>query len=147
MLTIDASVWVNGFDGREAGHEVSRAFLDGVRARGEQVVLPNLALIEVAGAISRTRGSAAKAQAFADAMAALAGVRVVALDETLARAAVDLAARHGMRGADSVYGAVAVRYGCELVTLDAEHLARLGRVLPVRTPADVVAGWSVAERP
>ena len=33
MSTVDASVWVNGFDQREAGHEISRQFLDAIRLR------------------------------------------------------------------------------------------------------------------
>ena len=33
MYTVDASVWVNGFDQREAGHEISRQFLDAIRLR------------------------------------------------------------------------------------------------------------------
>jgi predicted nucleic acid-binding protein len=55
MYTVDASVWVNGFDQREAGHEISRQFLDAIRLRKVPIIVPNLVLIEVAAAISRTR--------------------------------------------------------------------------------------------
>ena len=55
MYTVDASVWVNGFDQREAGHGNSRQLLQVLRTRALPIILPNLVLAEVAGAISRAR--------------------------------------------------------------------------------------------
>lgn len=64
MYTVDASVWVNAFDQREPGHLVSRQFLEVVQQRALPIIVPNLVLVEVAGAISRTRRTPAQAQAF-----------------------------------------------------------------------------------
>ena len=65
MYTVDASVWVNGFDRREAGHATSRQLLEVLRTRALPIIVPNLVLAEVAGAISRTRHDPVRAEAFA----------------------------------------------------------------------------------
>jgi predicted nucleic acid-binding protein len=62
MYTVDASVWVNGFDQREPGHQISRQFLELLGEQSIPVVVPNLVLVEVAGAISRTRNDPVRAQ-------------------------------------------------------------------------------------
>ncbi len=138
MYTVDASVWVNAFDQREPGHEHSSLFLRYIRDSALPVFVPNLVAVEVAGAVSRTRGNPDAAQKFATALLHLPNVTVVSLDEPLARQATGLAARWGLRGADAVYAAVAVRSGCTLVSLDREHLTRLGDVVAARTPQSVL---------
>ena len=50
MYTVDASVWVNAFDQREPGHLVSRQFLEVLRDQALPIIVPNLVLVEVAGA-------------------------------------------------------------------------------------------------
>jgi predicted nucleic acid-binding protein len=125
MYTMDASVWVNGFDQREPGHEISRQFLGLVSVRLLPIVVPNLMLVEVAGVISRTRGDAAHALGFVAALRGLPNLTFVALDDSLSQQAQLLAAQRGLRGADAVYAAVANVAGCTLVTLDQEQVARL----------------------
>jgi predicted nucleic acid-binding protein len=139
MYTVDASVWVNGFDQREVGHATSRQLLEVLRTRVLPVIVPNLVLAEVAGAISRTRNDPVRVEAFAMALGRLPNVTVVALDMALGHQARVLAAQHGLRGADAVYAAVAQQAGCTLISLDHEHLTRLGRVVMVRTPTAVLA--------
>jgi predicted nucleic acid-binding protein len=101
-------------------------------------MVPSLLLVEVAGAISRTRQDAEQAQAFATALSQLPNVTFLSLDEILAGQASALAAQHQLRGADAVYAAVALRAGCTLISLDREHLTRLKRVVTVRTPAELL---------
>ena len=138
MYTVDTSVWVNSFDQREAGHEVSRRVLQLLAAREIPIFVPHLLLVEVAGAISRTRQDATQANAFATALSRLPNAIFVVLDEILAVSAMTLAAQHGLRGADAVYAAVALQQGCTLISLDHEHLTRLMTVVPVRTPAELL---------
>jgi predicted nucleic acid-binding protein len=107
MYTVDASVWVNGFDQREAGHATSRQLLQALRTRALPIIVPNLVLAEVAGAISRTRNDPVRAEAFATTLGRLPNVTVVALDVALGDQARVLAAQYGLRGADAVYAAVA----------------------------------------
>lgn len=135
---MDASVWVNGFDQREEGHQTSRQVLDLLKAQALAVVVPNLVLVEVAGAISRTRQDPQTAQAFATALRNLPNVTLLLLDEALTQRALTLAAQHGLRGADAVYAAVAVQSGCTLVTLDNEHLTRLAGIVTTCTPSQVL---------
>ncbi len=139
MYTVDASVWVNAFDRREPGHEISRRFLELLQAEDLPVVVPNLLGVEVAGAISRTRGEPVRAQEFAAAVARLPNVTLMPLDDDLAQRARDLAAQHGLRGADAVYAAVAAGSDCILVSLDREHLTRLGDVVPACAPTEALA--------
>jgi predicted nucleic acid-binding protein len=139
MYTVDASVWVNGFDQREAGHATSRQLLEVLRTRALPIIVPNLVLAEVAGAISRTRHDPVQAAAFATTLGRLPNVTIVALDMTLGDQARALAAQHGLRGADAVYAAVAQQSGCTLISLDHEHLTRLGSMVTVQTPAVALA--------
>jgi predicted nucleic acid-binding protein len=92
-------------------------------------VVPTLLLVEVARVISRTRGDAALGSRYAETMRQLPFIQWVPLDEAMAVRASALAATRALRGADAVYAAVAVAYGCELVSLDREHLTRLPPVL------------------
>ncbi len=139
MYTVDASVWVNGFDQRELGHAISRQLLDLLSVQAIPIIVPNLVLVEVAGAISRTRHNPEQAQAFATALSRLPNVTLKLLDEALADQALVLAAQHGLRGADAIYAAVAVQSGCTLISLDNEHLTRLVGIVPVLTPATVLS--------
>jgi predicted nucleic acid-binding protein len=136
MYTVDTSVWVNGFDQREPGHAISRQLLQQLAEQTIPIIVPYLLLVEVAGAISRTRQDVAQTQAFAQALSQLPNVTFVALDEALALQALTLAAQHSLRGADAVYAAVALQENCTLISLDNEHLMRLTSVLQVRTPAE-----------
>jgi predicted nucleic acid-binding protein len=80
-----------------------------------------------------------RAEAFATTLGRLPNVTVVALDVALGYQARALAAQYGLRRADAVYAAVAQQAGCTLISLDHEHLTRLGSVVLVRTPAVVLA--------
>jgi predicted nucleic acid-binding protein len=142
MYTIDASVWVNGFDQREPGHVTSRHLLELLRAQGLPIIEPMLVLAEVAGAISRTRQDPARALAFATALGQLPNVTIVPCDTALGQRALELAAQHGLRGADAVYAAVARHAACTLISLDNEHLTRLTNIVRVQTPEDALAELS-----
>ena len=144
MYTIDASVWVNGFDQRETGHDISRRLLDILGNQAIPVIVPNLVLVEVAGAISRTRNNPAQAQTFADALSRLPNVTLIPLDDVLSHQALELAAQYALRGADAVYAAVALQSGCILISLDNEHLTRLSGIVPTQTPAVVLTNLGLS---
>ncbi len=137
-FTVDASVFVNAFNLREAGHGDSRRFLDGLREQAHPIVVPTLLLPEVAATIARGRGDADLAIAFAAAISRLPHLVLVDLDASLARQAAELAAEYRLRGADSVYLTVARRFGTRLVTLDREQRARAGRLVVACLPKDAL---------
>ena len=147
MYTIDASVWVNGFDQREPGHQISRQVLELLSQQSIPIVVPNLVLVEVAGAISRTRNEPAQAQMFAIALNNLPNVTVMPLDDMLAHQILELAAHHGLRGADAVYAGVAMQAGCTLITLDNEQLTRLVGVITTQTPTAALADLTSSPAP
>jgi len=139
MFTVDASVWVNAESPTEPGYRDSRGLLDVLFAAGTIVVLPTLLLAELAGVISRTRGDSILARRMVAAVATLPQITWVDLDGIGAADAAELAAAHRLRGADAVYAAVARTHGCTLVSLDREHLTRLGPAVRTITPADALA--------
>lgn len=139
MLTIDASVWVSGDSPNEPDSASSRAFLDRVATESTVVIVPTLLRVEIAAAISRVRNNPVLAKEYSEKLAALPFVQWVTLDPALAEHAARLAADHFLRGADAVYAAVALVHGCELISLDQEHLTRVTSVVRVRTPAQALA--------
>jgi len=99
---------------------------------------PNLLLPEVAGPISRLVDSTTASWAVA-ALGRMRRLRLVRLDGRLARRAAQLAGDLRLRGADSVYVAVAHLLGMALVTWDSEQQTRGIGAVAVRSPADLVA--------
>ena len=125
--TVDASVFVNGFNPYEAGHEESRRLLTLLQEQAAPIVAPTLLLPEVAAAIGRGRQDAT--------------LVLIPLDTTLAQQAADIAAQYRLRGSDAVYAAVALRFGSTLVTLDREQRERVDGVLLTRYPAEALTEW------
>jgi predicted nucleic acid-binding protein len=68
----------------------------------------------------------------------LTGQTWVSLDNLFADEAANLGAAQGLRGADAVYAAVALRHKTTLVTLDQQQFERLAGVLPVRRPGEIL---------
>ena len=139
MHTVDASVWISASSPGEREHPVSRAYIDRLAAVRTPIVLPHLAYVEVAATISRIHGDATLGIELANAIARLPFVTWVTLDGTLALSSASLANNNRLRGADDVYAAVAAEYGCDLVSLDGEHLTRLKSVVRTLTPAAALA--------
>jgi predicted nucleic acid-binding protein len=131
-MVVDASVWVSALLPDDAHHAASRVWL--VRqSSSTTLVVPALALPEVAGAIGRRTGLAARGEVALRRMTGVPGLRIVALDEALALSAARTAAQLRPRGADAVYVAVAQAHGLPLVTLDDElHDHAGGRAQLVR---------------
>jgi predicted nucleic acid-binding protein len=136
--TVDASVFLNGFNPYEPGHEESGRFLDLLRDKSIPVIVPTLLLPEVAAAVSRGRGDADLARRFAAALKQLPHLVLVPLDDALAWQAADIAAQHRLRGSDAVYAAVVLRFGSTLVTLDREQRDRVSDMVPARLPSEVL---------
>lgn len=138
LYTVDASVFLNAFNQFEQGHQESRNLLARFRSEATPVVVPALLLTEIAGAIARGRDDARLAREFATAVSRLAHLVLIPLDLAVARAALDIAAQYRLRGADSTYAAVALRFGSTLVTRDREQRERVAPVLPTCTPAEAL---------
>jgi len=147
VFTIDTSVFVADLTPTESGHAESRALLDRLRADGTPLILPTLLLVELAGVIGRVHGDPERAWRVVTNLSTNPQATFVALDETLALRAADLAASHRLRGADAVYVGVAQQAGCPLVTLDAEQLRRVAGVITAQTPAAALSSLPHAPDP
>ena len=139
--TVDASVFVNGFNPYEAGHEESRRLLALLQEQAAPIVVPALLLPEVAAAIGRGRQDADLAREFAAALSRLPHLVLIPLDTTLAQQAADVAAQYQLRGSDAVYAAVALRFGSTLITLDREQRERVTSALLTLYPAEALTEW------
>ena len=133
-VTIDASVFVSAFTPTEFAHQISKAFMMSVREQSVPIIVPVLVLPEISAAIARGQGKPELGIAFANELKNFSNITLIDLDSSLADFAVEVAAKHRLRGSDAVYAAVALRFGTELVTLDREQLERLPKIVPVRAP-------------
>lgn len=147
MYTLDASVFLNAFDRREPGSPTSRQLLRALRQRREPIIEPALLLPELAGPLRRGGHDPALARSLALAVAAIPHLRLVPLDDTIARIACNVAADRALRGADAVYAAVTQHFATTLVTLDKEQFNRLSLMLSVQWPADALAALSPSGTP
>lgn len=136
-FTIDASVLVSAFAPSEKAHLSCKTLLREIRRSETPIILPTLAIVEIAAAIGRGQGKPDLGYAFALEVSHFPELTLVNLDLSLAQEAAKIAARHRLRGSDAVYVAVARRFGAALVTLDAEQQERAAAVVPARRPEDV----------
>jgi predicted nucleic acid-binding protein len=134
-MVIDASVWVSRLVPEDVHHGVSRNWLSGQLAAGSPLLVPPLALSEITGAIARRLGEPSAARQALQVVQGIPTLRVVDVDGRLGQSAAELAADHGLRGADAVYVALAQILGMPLVTLDQEQLKRGRRVVEVLSPS------------
>lgn len=131
-VVVDASIWVSRLVPQDEHHERCQKWLLQQRAAGVTLVSPSLLLPEVAGAISRRTGDAALADRAVKNLQALPGLRLIEMNQTVVQAAAQLAASCGMRGADSVYAAVAHQLNIPLATLDADQRSKAGKIVAIQ---------------
>ncbi len=133
-VTVDASVFVNAFSAEEEGSDQSMAFLAQLREDRIPLIQPTLFFPEVVASIARKQDDTEAVLELEQELKKFSNLALVDLDESLADFVSEIAAKYRLRGSDSVYAAVALRFGTKLVTLDREQLERLPKVLSVRAP-------------
>lgn len=135
MYVVDASVWVGWFIPNDFHHSASYEWLGHQAERSEVVASPAILLAEVGGAVARRTGDSELGARAVALMHRLPNLRVVAVDATFGRFSADLAAEHRLRGADSLYAALAQRLNVPLVTWDHDQLEPGSAAISVFTPA------------
>jgi predicted nucleic acid-binding protein len=133
-MIVDASVVVSRLVPHDVHHQASRRWLTRHVAGGGLVIAPALLLPEVAGAVARRTGEPRLARRAVDAVLRLPSLRLVPVDDLLARAAARLASRLRVRGVDAVYIAAAAGLRLPLVTWDVEQRDRASAVVAVLSP-------------
>ena len=141
--TVDASVFVASLIATDIHYAPSLAFPTGLRSGPDLIYCPSLCPIEVASAVVRQTGDALLARSSARIVERFPRMSLVDLSLRRAKQACRLAAAHRLRGADTVYVAVAAEYGTTVITWDHEMLTRASAVVPARTPTD----WLASRRP
>ena len=133
-VVVDASVWVSRCVPRDEHHRPSRRWLAARLEAGTILAAPTLLPLEVASAIARRTGSVPHAGRVAASLLRMPVLRLVTLDPAFITDAVTVATSLRLRGADSLYVAVARRLGVPLVTWDAEQLTRGSALVATFTP-------------
>jgi len=146
-LTIDASVFVASARTAEPEHLTSRQFLQQALARAVNLFCPILVLPECAAAVARATGDPALAEELVGLIEGLPRLTLVPLDTSLTRHAVHSATTYRLRGADSVYVAVAETTNAALIAWDAEMLERGLHTVDVMTPTAWLEKYLATEHP
>lgn len=140
MVCIDASVFVAFGRPSEPDHEASVEFLSQVDEIEGGIVDPVLVEIECAGALARRTDNVDRALHFASRLKRLPGMNLLEVDRELSWRSAQIAARHRLRGADSVYVATAESHDATLVTWDQEMRDRGAAVVDTQTPKQWTEG-------
>lgn len=135
-LTVDASVFVAASRTDEVHYPASRRFLQQVSARHGNLFCPVLVLPECAAAIARPTGDVRLAQELVSLIETFPGLQLVDLNRPLAHRAAQIAQDCRLRGADSVYVAVAEMFDTILIAWDVEMLERGANVVSTMTPTE-----------
>ncbi len=132
FVVVDASIWVSRLVLQDEHHERCQKWLAAQRSAGNTLVSPSLLLPEIAGAISRRTGDPALAERAVQTLQALPGLRLIEMNQTVIQAAAQLAASCSMRGADSVYAAIALQLNIPLATLDLDQRTKAGKAVAIQ---------------
>ncbi len=132
MAVLDASVLSAIFIPTDTHHTRGLNWYSDALLRGEPLLAPTLVLTEVASAVTRaTRDVALVARAIAQIEA---DFELLPLTTQRGRDAANVAATCSVRGADSVYLALAREMDTTLVSLDEEQVTRGAQVVTTERP-------------
>ena len=131
FIVIDASVWVSRFVESDEFYIPVKDWMNAQREKGTTFVSPSLLLAEVGGVISRVTGKPELGLNAIERIENLPDVRIVDMDKALMDYASRIAAKYGLRGADSVYVAVAATLNIPLFTFDVDQRERGSKLVDV----------------
>lgn len=131
MLTIDSSVIVSSFLKHERYHKQAKEFLNKLFQKGETILLPEIVLPEVASAIARGTRNPEYAMNFCRELRKFPNFIFIPIDESIAEIAVGIAGRYFLKGADSIWVAVAYKYGVELATFDEDQKKKGSKIVKI----------------
>lgn len=106
--------------------------------KGVVVLLPEIALAEVASALARGTDDSRLAARWVGLLRRVPYFRFVEIDTAVGDLAAQVAAERRIRGCDAIYVAAAMRYGAALVTLDEQQLSRVPPTMRALTPSEVL---------
>jgi len=131
FVVVDASVWVSRLVEGDEFHLAVKDWMNSQREQDTTFVSPSLLLAEVGGVISRVTGKPELGLNAIQKIENLPDVRIVDMDKALMDDASRIAAKYGVRGADSVYIAVAMTLKIPLLTFDIDQRERASKLVDV----------------
>lgn len=131
---VDASVWLALFWPDDPHHAASRAWMEEQVTAGERLLIPAIALAEVAAPIRRRTGDPGLAIEAVRAILDLPGVTAISVTEDMGRLSGEIAASMGMKGGDAVYAALAFMEHVPLVSWGSEQIGRCPSQVTARRP-------------
>jgi predicted nucleic acid-binding protein len=130
FIVIDASIWVARLVAEDVFYEPVKTWMSARLADNDHFLAPSLLLAEIGGAISR-RTTPSLALKAIEQIQNLPGLQLVEMEDLLLQEAAHLAAQLGLRGADSIYVALAARLDLPLITLDVDQRERAAKRIKV----------------
>ncbi|HSM71526.1 MAG TPA: type II toxin-antitoxin system VapC family toxin [Anaerolineales bacterium] len=131
FVVLDASVWVSRLVEGDKFHLPVKDWMNTQREQGATFVSPSLLLAEVGGVISRVTGKPELGLSAIQKIENLPDVRIVEMDKSLMDDASRIAAKNGVRGADSIYIAVASTLNIPLVTFDIDQREKASKLVDI----------------
>ncbi|MEW6286715.1 MAG: type II toxin-antitoxin system VapC family toxin [Chloroflexota bacterium] len=131
FVVLDASVWVSRLIESDEFHVPVKNWMNAQREQGGTFVSPSLLLAEVGGVITRVTGKPELGLNAIQGIENLPDVRIVDMDKALMDDASRIAARYGVRGADSIYIAVAFTLKIPLLTFDIDQREKASKLVDV----------------
>jgi len=136
MYCIDASVLTNSQLEHEEFHEYSKKLMGIIKDKGITVLIPEIALPEIASALARGTDDTEEALTFVNELKLLPNFVFIPVDRELADLASRLAAEYRLRGCDAVYVAVALLFNTKLISLDKQQRERASNCIDALTPQE-----------
>lgn len=133
-VVIDTSVWVSRVIEGDSNHQAAQNWINNHFRNGGTFIAPALFVIEVGAAISRQTGQPTFARTVVTQLRSLSRLQLATIDEQLIENATELAVGLGLRGADALYVALAIRLNVPLVSFDNEQLLKPAALLQTIRP-------------
>ena len=121
-VVVDTSVWVSSLLANDRNHVQASTWLNNHFMSNGLVVASLLLVVEAGAAVVRATQDTALAHNIVSQLQVLPAVRLAILDQQLIAEAANIAITYRIRGADSIYVALAAQLGLPLVTFDHEQL-------------------------
>jgi predicted nucleic acid-binding protein len=131
MVIIDASIVVSCYFKKEKFHKKAKEFLKKLIEQKETILLPEIAFPEIASAIARGTGNPKYAIEFCREIRNLPNFIFVPIDQSISELSVEIASNYFLRGADSIYVAVAYKYSGALATLDKKQKEGASKIVRI----------------
>ena len=123
-VVIDASVWISFLLLGDIHHVPAVIWLNAYINGGGNIVAPSILAVETGSGISRVAQNAAFARNAVSVTYSFPYLTLQGIDQALIDEATDVAVTFRLKGADSIYVALAKQLGVPLVSFDQEQLTR-----------------------